>query len=70
MKLFHKLRKAFWERFLPEYCRQTMLERNLQLEYQVMELKRQNELLCARLDATEHAMRVLRRPACITVEGK
>lgn len=68
MNVFQKLRQAFWQRFLPEYCRQTLLERNAALERQVMDLQHKNAVLHAQLDALEYAMRVLRRPPRITVE--
>lgn len=65
--MLKKLKRWLYERFLPAYCRDALLEENAALKEQIREYQRENGQLRAYIDGMETA---IRRHSRITINAK
>ncbi len=63
----NKFKRWLYERYLPAYCKEKLMQDNLLLEQTIDELKNENECLRSYVKGMEKAMRMQRRT--IVLEG-
>ena len=63
-----KLKRWLWNKFLPDYCREGLLDENKRLTRQISALRAENDRLSSYIDGMETAMRLGRRVTVNTGE--
>ncbi len=68
--MMHKWKTWLYSRFLPEYCRQSLLEENARLENELKQKQQRIQELNSYIDGMEAGMHSLRRITICNHTGK
>lgn len=68
--MLKKVKQWFYHKFLPEYCRQSLLEENARLENELNQKRQRIQELNSYIDGMEAGMHSLRRITIYNHTGK